>query len=348
MGSCARFRVVSAIVLAIACTSPARGQDCDEVLHHGIYDFHHKAVDLNMTKSYMSWFCSEQFKNEKETNDFGASVGFPFKGIPVKLGFNSNSGNWSDWYSKTCDGFTSDESLQIKARDQLDTINSRVIDAWEKCIGTDGLHVWIERTDDLKVFHIGAKWTPPDPETHPTTVASLRTDKWVICRPNKKVIKHQFNGPIRCDRTDVLQPATITVEAMPGPIVGGGVLSLAGEPAAGPVGWSDPHTERNSWTFAQDDIRKCGPSDITGVSIDSAPTTPGNDYYFTPVPSGSCQGYSVCNQHGRCQTGREREGIQNTHGAAIACPREGDQPSLLLLKHLVLVCLQIAVGRIGQ
>lgn len=48
-----------------------------------------------------------------------------------------------------------------------------------------------------------------------------------------------------------------------------------------PVDWSAPHTERNTWAFANEDIHKCGPSDISGVVIDSVPTDPGNDYYFT-------------------------------------------------------------------
>jgi len=267
----------------ITFSSAAFAQECDEVLHHGIYDFNHSTIDLNMTTSYMNWFCSEEFKKDDKADTFKGSIGFPIKGLPFKLGSDFNSTNVSEWQSKLCTGFKSDKSLQLKVQEALETINPHVIEAWKECVnnGNDGLHVWLVRSLNPKVFHIDAKWNPPAPEDHPTTIASLTTDPWENCQPKKKTIKHQPNGAFRCDRTDLLKPVTISVEATNGPIVGGDKLSLAGESAIGPAGWSPPHTERNAWAFASDDIRNCAPSDIDGLIIDSVPTPPGNDYFFT-------------------------------------------------------------------
>src|SRR5215510_5232707 len=127
-------------------------QECSELLHHGIYDIHSSMSELNTALSFSSWFCDQKFSSSEAVDKFGASLGFPFKGVPVELGFHSSSQNWAQWYSSFCANVKENQSLQSRMRTHVQTVNAKIIDAFNLCLQADGLHVWLERTYDPRTF----------------------------------------------------------------------------------------------------------------------------------------------------------------------------------------------------
>jgi hypothetical protein len=130
-------------VLLAASVIPAQAQECSQLLSQGIYDIRSSASDTNTALSFSQWFCDKKFSSSEQANDFGASLGFPFKGVPVKFEFNSSSQSWSEWYSSFCASVKQNQSLQSKVREHVQTINPVIIQAFNACIQSDGLHVWL-------------------------------------------------------------------------------------------------------------------------------------------------------------------------------------------------------------
>lgn len=146
--------------LVLAVITDAHAQECSQLLSQGIYDIRSSASDLSTASSFSSWFCDQKFSSSQQADSFGASLGLPFQGIPVKLGFNASSQSWSQWYSNFCSRVQQDQSLQSRVRDHVQTVNPQIIQAFNACIEADGLHVWLERTYDPKTFIFAARFNP--------------------------------------------------------------------------------------------------------------------------------------------------------------------------------------------
>jgi hypothetical protein len=219
------MRKLLIIAFFLSSISITEAQECSQLLSQGIYDIRSSASDLNTASSFSQWFCDNKFSSSDQANEFGASLGLPFKGIPVKLGFNSSSQSWSQWYSSFCGSIKSDQVLQSKVRDHVQTINPQIIQAFNQCIQSDGLHVWLERTYDPRTFRFVGLFNSPDPELSPTTkITTFDTGKNVSCKETPKIIsKNEWRA--RCERKDD-KPITIVVNATKGPIRGGGTLDL--------------------------------------------------------------------------------------------------------------------------
>jgi hypothetical protein len=202
-------------------------EECSQLLSQGIYDIHSSASDLNTTSSFSQWFCDKKFSSAEQSNSFGASLGFPFKGIPIKLGFDSSNQGWEKSYSSFCSNVKNDKSLQGKVRDYVQTVNTQIIEAFNQCLQSDGLHVWLERTYDPMVFRFAGKFNPSDPETSPVTnILAFELTKNISCNNKpQKISKTEWRT--LCTRKDD-SPVSIVVNAKPGPIHGGGVLDLPG------------------------------------------------------------------------------------------------------------------------
>jgi hypothetical protein len=129
-----------------------QAQECSTLISQGIYDISSHASDLQTASSFASWFCDQKFSSSDSSDNFGASLAFPFKGVPVKFGFDSGSQSFPSWYSSFCSKVQQDQSLQSKVRDYVQTVNATIVNAFNDCINADGLSVWLERTYDPHVL----------------------------------------------------------------------------------------------------------------------------------------------------------------------------------------------------
>ena len=170
----------------------------------------------------------KNFPRSQQSEDFGASLGFPFKGIPAKLGFDSSSQSWSKWYSNFCSKVQQSQSLKSSVRDYVKTVNQGIVNAFTQCTSSVGLHVWLERTGDPKVFRFAAKFNPPNSQNSSVMIKRFDPGDNVACSEQPKEVD-AAEWRTRCKRLDDGQVSFI-VNANWIPI-GGGDLSLPEIPA---------------------------------------------------------------------------------------------------------------------
>jgi hypothetical protein len=87
-------------------------QDCSQLLANGIYDIRSNQSNLETAASFSQWFCDQHFSSQNAAQSFGASIGLPFRDLPIKLGFDSSTEGWSSWYSSYCSRVQSDQRLK--------------------------------------------------------------------------------------------------------------------------------------------------------------------------------------------------------------------------------------------
>jgi len=199
------------LLLSSLIYSTVAAQECSELLNHGIYDIRSSASELKTASSFSSWFCDQKFSSSQQADTFGASLGFPFEGIPVKLGFNSSSQSWSEWYSSFCSRVQQDQSLQSKIREHIQTINPRVLDAFNTCIQEDGLHAWLERTDDPMTFKFVTRFISPNAENPVARIYAFDTGTNVVCN-DRPIIVSKPEWRTRCVRKNK-HSVTIVINA---------------------------------------------------------------------------------------------------------------------------------------
>ena len=211
------------LVLAFAINGVAYGQECSQLLKQGIYDISSSSTDLNTASSFSQWFCDENFSSAQEADNFGASLGFPFKGVPVKLGLESGSESWSESYSRFCANYKNDSSLQLKLRNHVKTISGTVVNAFNTCISSRGLHVWIERTHNPREFKFAARFNPPNKNNPVAIIQTFDEGSNVSCKQRPlEIDSSEFRS--RCTRKND-NPVSLIVNADWAPI-GGGNLTL--------------------------------------------------------------------------------------------------------------------------
>jgi hypothetical protein len=216
------FRFLLAI-FALATAIPVDANECSEILSQGIYDIRSNASDLNTASSFSQWFCDKKFSDSKQANTFGASLSFPFEDLPVKLGFDSSSQNWSEWYSSFCGRIQHDQSLQSSVREYVQTVNPQIVQAFNSCIESDGLHVWLERTYNPKLFRFAARFNPPNAKNPKARINKFSPGSNVSCEDKPETIDRPV-WRTNCTRINN-DPVSIVVRADWNPL-GGGKLEL--------------------------------------------------------------------------------------------------------------------------
>lgn len=222
------FMKTAALCLLIPNVTNA--QECNQIISRGIYDIYSSSIDLQATASFAQWFCDQRFSSEQQAKSFGASLAFPFEGVPVQLGFDSKSQSWGQWYSSFCSSVHQDSSLQNRLRSHIQIINPKILAAFNDCINADGLHVWLERTEDPKILKFAAKFNPPNEKNPFARIRTFETQPSSLKCTN---IPKQVSRPVwrtHCVRQD-RRAVSVVVTADFNPR-GGGTLTLPRIPAA--------------------------------------------------------------------------------------------------------------------
>lgn len=172
------------LVAVVLTTVPLYADDCSALLQAGIYDIRSSRSLRDTAQSFSNWFCSQQFSSAEQADSFGANIGFPFKGIPVKLGFNSNQESWSQWYSQFCQDVRSEFRERVQMEEYVQTVNSTIVNGFNSCINAQGLHVWLEFQPDSRSFAFAAKFVTPTANVRVAKLTSFKvTPNAVKCSP---------------------------------------------------------------------------------------------------------------------------------------------------------------------
>jgi hypothetical protein len=210
-------------------------QTCDALLAHGVFDISKLVYDRSSAYSYMHWFCDEHFGSQEVSDKFGGSIGLPFQGLAIKLGFDSSKESWQTWYSKTCSSTQIGTTDSLSVNQYIQSVSSTLVKAFTDCIQADGFHVWLERSSG-RDFRIAAVLRDPTDQGASALIDTLSLPANVKCPGARDFVRHAVRGSTRrlaCTRTDDAS-VDITLNASWDPR-GGGALSL-------PEVWQRPET----------------------------------------------------------------------------------------------------------
>lgn len=217
------MKKILAFISAILLSATAFGDGCSQLLEQGIYNISSNYKDVGTASSFAQWFCDQRFSSKQQADNFGSSLGFPFHGIPVKFGFSSGSDGFQKSYAHFCASYRNDSSLREKLISQLKTVSGAVLKAFNSCTNSTGLHVWLERTYDPKIFIFASKFNPPNAADSFAKINTFDAGKNVSCHPIPRIVDSSgFRS--RCTRSND-KPVSILINASWSP-KGGGDLSL--------------------------------------------------------------------------------------------------------------------------
>ena len=230
-------------VIALVLRIPVQADDCSQLLKDGIFDTRSSLNVQDRARSYANWFCSMNFSEASQADSFGAELAFPFKGIPIKFGFNSSNQSFSQWYSSFCQDVRETFSEHILVEDHVRTASKDVLDAFTKCTTTDGFHVWLEyspNVQQIRKFTLAATFRTPNSDRIPSATISTFEAPGVRCIPSPKGV--QVKRPTQrfvCTRpgTDEVRIALSSKDYDPG---GAGDLVLPAIPKIGVASRDEP------------------------------------------------------------------------------------------------------------
>lgn len=179
-------------VLLVGVVRTARGDDCSALLKDGIFDTRSNLNIQDRARSYANWFCSLNFSEASQADSYGAELGFPFEGVPVKFGFNASNQSFSQWYSSFCQDVHEQFTAHSVVEEHVRTASKDVLDAFTKCTTSDGFHVWLEYSgapEQVKKFTLAATFRSPNPQKIPYAAITTFQAPGVRCVPNPKGTK---------------------------------------------------------------------------------------------------------------------------------------------------------------
>lgn len=216
---------LSALVASSQLTS---AQQCSALLHGGVFNFSSSSSDVQQTDSFINWFCDEGFESRGAANSWSAALDVEIPvDIPVSIGFGGgeDKSSWQKSYQKYCSLEERFNDSRVHTRKYLKTVSKILVDGFNRCIQSPGLHVWLERTHEPRVFKFSAKFVVNGDK--PPKINSFNTEpSGIKCNPN--VAGTQLSGGVvfraLCTRPSD-DGVSIVVNADKNP-VGGGELDL--------------------------------------------------------------------------------------------------------------------------
>ncbi len=199
-----RSSILIALILMILPASTLYSQDhCSDVLQAGIFNTSDRATQDEQAASFANWFCSQQFKKASDAEQFGASLGFPFKGLPVRLGFDFSTQSFSEFKSAFCQDVRSGFSRRQTLEEHIKEASPAILAAFQSCINRKGAEVFIEHTADPTVFGYAVKFDSPSSKI-PSIVVKLTIPESVTCDPDAKSVTVESPKTFRsvCTRHD--------------------------------------------------------------------------------------------------------------------------------------------------
>jgi hypothetical protein len=196
------MRYLATIFLALALSHPAHAQleYCRQILSDGIWDIRSGSSTANYQRSFVNWFCSQNFSSETSFKEKGGSLKIPIEELPVEVSGASKSKDWKSYYSSAC-------SLQDEFISQLNkssffskTANGEVIKAWESCVGSSnlGLKMTYRTTSTPSVFQVTLSYKsnrkPADSATLSTLAIYQATKEGLIKPVSCTSIAAPFNS----------------------------------------------------------------------------------------------------------------------------------------------------------
>ena len=229
------MRTAISLAIGFALTgilSPVKlsAQECDALLHQGIFDVSNTNSNVTTAYQFSSWFCDQKFSTASSAESYGGSIGLPFEGIPVKLGYDQSKDSYQSWQSSFCATERYSYATQRVIQEHISKVNQGLLDTFLQCINADGLHAWMAPTDDLHRFRLALRYIP-DGDASTAQIEKGSISRNLDCE--ERLGKSDFTGltvnnrgpTIVCERTNDLA-ADITISRSSHKVKGGESLIL--------------------------------------------------------------------------------------------------------------------------
>ncbi len=253
---------VATLLLTVALIAPINNVDAQQLCARiPFYNIEKVDYDYNDSLAYFNAFCSDEVKEEKDVDRVGATLGIPFKGIPVKFGFNRDKESFTHWRKQFCSETRYNRDVQIGFTRELETISEAALKAFNQCMNTAGLHVWVEYGPSEKIegapprdeFFLAARYRA---DGVPYTVMLTKVDPGgnATCKDLKEFMKKPVTGAtrrLRCERANKYEGVMLLVNAERDPIGGDQlIISAAWKPPipTGDIQDSELRPEQNEKT----------------------------------------------------------------------------------------------------
>jgi hypothetical protein len=189
-----RYIRVALLVLCVSGVADVKAQSggCELLTKDGVADTSSTMTDNEIAASYRRWFCDKRFSAQSETESYSLNGALPFKGIPVKLGFDANRDNWSTWTREICSDERSDLWAKSLFVQDLKKINVELAKVIKDCVlGQKGLFVWLERTSENK-FKLVARFDTPLTKVRDVSL-TFSVDSDAVCEGQLRAFR--LNSP---------------------------------------------------------------------------------------------------------------------------------------------------------
>jgi len=129
------FAVYFSILLSTVTTTVTRAQDCDRLIHDGLYSFTSMTNTKSFSKDLHTYFLSDQFKKDMSSGKWGSTLVIPIGGSLFPVGINDDETKYSELRSK----LLSVSELSISSSDyqtMLSSIpNTNLYESYVNCVG---------------------------------------------------------------------------------------------------------------------------------------------------------------------------------------------------------------------
>ncbi len=129
-------------------------------------------------------------------DDHDSEKPLPVDDVPVKIGVDTSNQNTQQSVNDYCANVQSDTKTRVKTLNFLQTINSKVVDAVNQCVGSPGLHVWLQMGADPHQFFVYAIFhsTSERPDAQTAEIKSLQIEPKNTDCPNRWNKKEHIAG----------------------------------------------------------------------------------------------------------------------------------------------------------
>jgi hypothetical protein len=76
--------------------------DCETLLAGGVFETRTSSTLSLRQRSFINWFCSQNYGSENQMLEHTGSMGIPIEGIPVKMNGEFRDQNWKQYYANAC------------------------------------------------------------------------------------------------------------------------------------------------------------------------------------------------------------------------------------------------------
>jgi hypothetical protein len=191
--------LVAALICAVL-THPAFGQTsgCDALLRNGVFD---TRIDTNSSEfeaNFQHYFCSKASKGSGGDNNGNLWVNIP--GV-VEFGGGSANSSIQNELNEICTSTSDWSKLSSDTKSYISTASKVLVDGFNKCMGSQGLHSTVVFASDPKDFFIALSYVGSGVDGDKTFLTVKSNDpKNATCRiPKGTKIKNKPSY-FRCEK----------------------------------------------------------------------------------------------------------------------------------------------------